>query len=144
MTGPQPPSLHYSPVCNAVLPPLLCFAIRKKFTVDLRRAQLYHDSLVVKKLWMVISLMVSYFSWSALFYKCMVLLLIHACHSGELVTTQDNTNLKLSLDLMLCACCFFLLGGDFPGWGMAGKGEAGSGGTGHSWGPAAIKNGGCR
>lgn len=26
-----------------------------------------------------------------------------------------------------------------PVWGLVGRGEAGSGGTGHSWGPVAIK-----
>lgn len=90
MTGPQPPSFLTSPVCSAVLPPLLCFAIRKEFTTDLRQARLYPDSLVVEKLWMVIRFMVPHFSWSALLYKCVVLLSMNACHSGDLVITQDN------------------------------------------------------
>lgn len=55
---PQHPSPPTSPVCSAVLPPLACFVTGKTITVHLRQAKLYPDSLVVKRLWVVISLMV--------------------------------------------------------------------------------------
>lgn len=137
--SPQCPSLS-SILCLAVLPPLLCFAIRKRTTIDLRWPQLYPDSVMVKKLWMVISLMVSQFSWNSSLYKCMVLLLMNTWHSGELVITQDYTHKYEGVSTKRCVQAASFC----PVWVMAGKGEAGHGGTGHSWGPAPNRNQGCR
>lgn len=83
-------SPHLTPMqCSAPSSSLFCY--QKNSYCRSEMSLVYTNSLVVKKLWMVISPLVPYFSWSASFYKCMVLLLMNACHSGELVITQENT-----------------------------------------------------
>lgn len=89
----QYPSLPTSPVCSAGVCPLTCFVTRKTITAHVRPTKLWGDNKPHGIL--------------VFFYKFRILLLMNACHSGELVVTQEQQS-QIGRCLFINVVCLFL------------------------------------